>query len=80
MREKVGASISSIRLLLHNLMLSESNIFAQTKFTDLPIPEWQAQTAVIRRVLGSPGGAWFWAEYANEFDADFRAEVDRIVK
>lgn len=68
------------RLLLHNLMLSQSNIFAQTKFSDLPISEWQAQTVVIKRVLGSPGGSWFWNEYAEEFDTDFRSEIDELMK
>lgn len=68
------------RLLIHNLMLSESNIFAQAKFSDLPISEWQAQIAVIARVLGSPGGSWFWNEFSHEFDAEFRAEIDRILK
>ena len=67
------------RLLLHNLMLSESNIFAQTKFSDLTNSEWQAQTTVIKRVLNSPGGSWFWNEYAEEFDSDFRAEIDRLM-
>lgn len=68
------------RLLLHNLMLSQSNIFAQTKFSDLPSSEWQAQTKVIARVLGSPGGSWFWSEYAEEFDTEFRVEVDELMK
>jgi hypothetical protein len=68
------------RLLVHNLMLSQSNIFAQTKFSDLPISEWQAQISIIKRVVGSPGGSWFWSEFAQEFDADFRAEIDRIMK
>lgn len=68
------------RLLVHNLMLSQSNIFAQTKFSDLPISEWQAQISIIKRVVGSAGGAWFWKEFAQEFDAEFRAEIDRIMK
>ena len=68
------------RLLLHNLMLSQSNIFAQTKFSDLPLSEWQAQSNVIKRVIGSPGGSWFWNEFAHEFDLDFKNEIDRIMK
>ena len=68
------------RLLVHNLMLSQSNIFAQTKFSDLPISEWQAQMTIIKRVVGSAGGSWFWNEFAQEFDAEFRAEIDRIMK
>ena len=68
------------RLLIHNMLLSQSNIFSQTKLSELPVSEWQAQSTVIQRVVGSPGGAWFWGEFAHEFDAEFRAEVDRIVK
>lgn len=68
------------RLLVHNLMLSESNIFAQAKISDLPISEWQAQVAVIKRVVNSAGGAWFWKEFAQDFDAEFRSEIDRIMK
>jgi hypothetical protein len=61
-------------------MLSESNIFAQTRFSDLTNSEWQAQTTVIKRVLDTPGGSWFWNEYAQEFDSDFRAEIDELMK
>jgi len=68
------------RLLLHNLMLSESNIFAQTTFSDLPDSEWQAQSTVIKRVLSSPGGSWFWSEYSNEFDAEFRTKIDELMR
>jgi hypothetical protein len=68
------------RLLLHNLMLSQSNIFAQAKLSDLSISEWQAQKFAIKRVISSAGGAWFWKEFAQEFDEEFRAEVDRIMK
>ena len=68
------------RLLLHNMLLPQSNIFSQTKLSELPISEWQAQSTVIQRVVGSAGGAWFWREFAHEFDMEFRAEVDRILK
>jgi hypothetical protein len=68
------------RLLVHNLMLSQSNIFPQTKSSDLPVSEWNAQQTIIKRVLGSPGGQWFWEEFGCEFDNEFRAEIDRIMK
>jgi hypothetical protein len=68
------------RLLFHNLMLSHSNIFAQAKLSDRPVSEWQAQKPAIKRGLSSAGGAWFWKEFAHEFDDEFRAEVDRISK
>jgi hypothetical protein len=30
-------------------------------------------------VLLTPGGAWFWATYKNEFERSFVAEIDRII-
>ena len=68
------------RLLIHNLMLSQSNIFAQTKFSDLPVSEWNAQKTIIKRVLDSPGGQWFWEGFGCEFDQEFRSEIARILK
>ena len=68
------------RLLVHNLMLSQSNIFAQTKFSDLPVSEWNAQKTIIKRVIGSPGGQWFWKDFGCEFDQEFRNEIDRIMR
>jgi hypothetical protein len=68
------------RLQLHNMLLSQSNIFSQTKLSELPASEWIAQSTIIRRLVGSPGGTWFWREYGHEFGAEFRAEVDRIMK
>jgi hypothetical protein len=68
------------RLLLHNLLLSQSNIFAQTKFSDLPTSEWSAQKTIIRRVLGSPGGQWFWGNFECEFDPDFGTEISKIME
>ena len=68
------------RLQIHNMLLSQSNIFSQTKLSELPTSEWKAQSTIIRRLVGSPGGAWFWREYGHEFGDEFRAEVDRIIK
>jgi len=68
------------RLILHNLLLSESHIFAQTKFSDLLTSEWSAQKTIIKRVLGSPGGQWFWGNFRGEFDQDFGTEISKIMK
>jgi hypothetical protein len=68
------------RLLVHNLMHAQSNIFAQTQFSDLPISEWNAQKTIIKRVLSSPGGQWFWEEFGCEFDEEFRKEVERVMQ
>ncbi|MDA1369631.1 MAG: hypothetical protein O2971_02570 [Proteobacteria bacterium] len=59
------------RLLVHNLLMSQSNNFAQSKITDLSLGPWEAQTEVIMRLLRSPGGQWFWKNYGMEFEAPF---------
>ena len=35
------------RLLLHNMLLSQSNIFSQTKLSELPISEWHESPPVL---------------------------------
>lgn len=68
------------RILLQNVTLAQANIFGQTRYAGIPLSEWQAQHKSIVRILRSPGGTWFWNEFASEFDAEFRAEMDRILK
>ena len=70
---------SKILLTLFVLIIT-TNIFAQTKFSDLPVSEWNAQRTIIKRVLDSPGGQWFWESFGGEFDQAFRSEVVRIMK
>jgi hypothetical protein len=67
------------RLLLHNQLLSQSHIFAQTKFSNLLTSEWSAQKAILKRVLNSPGGQWFWENFECEFDQDFGTEINKIM-
>ena len=40
---------------------------------------WTGQRQILKRMLGQPGGAWFWREYRHEFDPHFQAEVDRLL-
>lgn len=67
------------RLLVHNLLMSQSNIYAQSKITDLSVGPWEAQTEEIMRFLRSPGGQWFWDNYGIEFEAPFREEIKRMI-
>ena len=66
------------RTLVHNMLLAQSNIFSQTKFTDLSTSTWESQIPILQRVIGSPGGKWFWKIYREEFENDFRDEVEKM--
>jgi hypothetical protein len=68
------------RLLVHNMLLSHWNIFAQARFADLSMETWTSQIPVVKRILSSAGGQWFWDNYRNEFETSFQDEVARIMK
>lgn len=68
------------RMLVHNMLLSQANIFSQTKYTDLPTSTWESQKPIILRVIESTGGKWFWERYQEEFESEFRNEVNRMVR
>ena len=68
------------RLLIHNILLSISNIYSQTSYTGLSLSTWESQKVILERLIDSPGGQWFWKEYRLEFEESFREEVDEILR
>ncbi len=73
-------SLTRFRLLLHNVLLSISNIYSQTKFAGLSMSTWESQLVILKRVVTTPGGRWFWKEYRLEFEDTFREQVDTILQ
>ncbi|MFT4563070.1 MAG: hypothetical protein ACI9BW_002823 [Gammaproteobacteria bacterium] len=73
-------SRTRFRLLLHNIFMSASNIYSQTSFAGLSSSTWESQLVLLRRVVTSPGGRWFWKEYQLEFDETFREQVEAILQ
>ena len=67
------------RTLVHNMLMSQVNTHAQARYAGLPPESWESQAPIIRRVLGCPGGRWFWTNYSHEFEERFRAEIDEIL-
>ena len=67
------------RLLLQNIMWAFWNMYSQGVFTGLNIGIWHAQGPVVRRVYLSKGGRWFWEHYQQEFEAEFREEIERVL-
>jgi hypothetical protein len=68
------------RLLMHNVLLAGSNVYSQTSYAGLSLSTWEAQLMLLKRVITSPGGRWFWKEYRLEFEQTFREQIDRILR
>jgi hypothetical protein len=73
-------SRTRFRLLLHNVLMAVSNIYSQTHFAGLSSSMWESQLVLLRRVVTSPGGQWFWKEYQLEFDETFRGQIEAILQ
>ena len=73
-------SRTRFRLLMHNVLLAISNIHSQTNFAGLSSSMWESQLVLLRRVVTSPGGQWFWKEYQLEFDETFREQIEAILQ
>jgi hypothetical protein len=67
------------RLLLHNIVLAESNVYAQSALAGLSRDNWQKELSILMRVLSSKGGAWFWDNHKQEFEESFRGEVEVVL-
>jgi hypothetical protein len=58
---------------------SSWNAFVQIRLTGLTGATFDAQKPFIERIVKTLGGKWFWDEFADEFETDFRAEIEQIV-
>jgi len=67
------------RLLLHNILLSISNIYSQTSYTGLSLSTWESQLVILDSLIDSPGGRRFWKKYRLEFEESFRGKVDELL-
>ncbi|MBV1906153.1 MAG: hypothetical protein KUG75_08745 [Pseudomonadales bacterium] len=66
------------RLVIHNILMSVSNIHTQSLLTGLTRSYWESHIPVIERILSTAGGAWFWSNFRQEFEESFRDEVDKF--
>jgi hypothetical protein len=73
-------SRTRFRLLMHNILMAISNIYSQTNFAGLSSSMWESQLVLLRRVVTTPGGQWFWKEYQLEFDETFRGQIEAILQ
>ena len=68
------------RLATHNITEVMLEIYSQTAVTGFSPETWETQGhTLVARILGTPGGRWFWDGYQDNFPAAFRREVDEIL-
>jgi len=68
------------RLTMHNVTDVMLEIYAQTLATGFAPETWNTQGhTLVKRILATPGGQWFWATFGDNYPSDFRVEVDRIL-
>lgn len=69
------------RLVMHNVTDVMLEIYAQTLATGFAPETWHTQGhTLVKRILATPGGEWFWTNYGDNYPPDFRTEVDRILR
>ncbi len=69
------------RLVMQNITEAMLDIYTQTSVTNFSPETWDTQgVTLVLRVLGTNGGRSFWAEYAENYPQEFRAEVDRVLQ
>lgn len=69
------------RLAIQNVTDVMHEIYAQTLETGFAPETWRTQGhTLVQRILATPGGEWFWRAFGDNYPANFRAEVDRILE
>ena len=68
------------RLIIQNTMDALWDLYSQTVITEFSPETWTTQgVGLVRRVFMTDGGSWFWTHHKDEYTAEFRAEIDRIL-
>ena len=67
------------RLLLTNIMWSGLNLYTQSKYAGLSESLWESNKHVVKRVLNTNGGIWYWSAFKHEYDKTFVQEIDKII-
>ena len=73
-------SLMRYRLIIQNVTDVALEIYTQTLVTGFSPETWQSQgTTLVNRVMTTPGGQWYWENFSDNYNADFQAEVERIL-
>ncbi len=73
-------SLMRYRPVIQNVTDVALEIYTQTLVTGFSPETWRSQgTTLVNRVMATPGGQWFRESFSENYNADFRAEVERIL-
>lgn len=68
------------RLLMQNVTEAMLEIFSQTAITNFSPETWESQgRTLVLRVMGTPGGHWFWRAFSDNYPEAFRQAVDELI-
>ena len=68
------------RLVIHNLVDALLDMYSQTVATGFSPQTWQMLGVdLVKRVLTTRGGGWFWKNFGDQYSGAFRAEIERIL-
>lgn len=68
------------RLLMQNVTEAMLEIFSQTATTNFSPETWETQgRTLVLRVMGTPGGNWFWEKYSDNYPEEFRRAIDELI-
>jgi len=74
-----GLEQTRFRVLMRSMVQGIQIEYFQLAHSELFPETWAASRHTLRRLLGQPGGARFWASYKHEFPAGFVQELDRVL-
>jgi hypothetical protein len=74
-------SMYRFRLILLNFIDGNLDVYTQSVQTGYSPETWEHQgRSVLKRVLQTPGGEWFWNAFGSDYPEHFRREISGIVK
>jgi hypothetical protein len=74
-----GVELTRFRLLLTNIVWSILNLYTQSGYANLSDSVWISQKPILKRILSTNGGKWYWKQHKSEFEVSFAFEVDAIL-
>jgi hypothetical protein len=71
--------VTRFSFLLGSFVGAEGAAFDEVNIGFAPTQTLDRRKQTLRRILRSPGGRWFWAQFAGDFHTEFRAYIDESI-
>ena len=68
------------RLMMQNVADTIWEMHSQTIETGFSPETWETQAVgLVKRILTTAGGQWFWEQFSGSYSPEFGREIDRIL-